>query len=446
MNTDNQEIARLEEALDTLTGLPSCLADPSEEGLHEVLEEVSRRLQDNLPYPHPLYAGQMMKAPHRIARLAYMLALWTNPNNHSHEGGRASTAMEKEAVAALAAMFNWQTHIGHLCSGGTIANLEALWIAAKLRPGTGVLASAAAHYSHRRACELLQLDFHAVATDARGTMDLVNLERHLADGRTGTVVVTLGTTALGALDPLPAILALREQYDFRVHVDAAYGGYFTLVGELPVEARACFDALAQVDSITIDPHKHGLQPYGCGCVLFRDPALAPLYHHQAPYAYFTTDALHLGEISLECSRPGATAVALWATQRLLPLVRGGRFSRDLARSLQAAAALYAHLDTDPRFLTLTQPQLDIVVWAPRGVCASSISARSHALFEATAAAGLHLALVSLPAGLLQEYWREVEFDTPTVTCLRSCLMKPEHADWLERICCILDSVADAATV
>ena len=80
------------------------------------------------------------------------------------------------------------------------------------------------------------------------------------------------------------------------------------------------------------------------------------------------------------------------------------------------------------------------------MCASSISARSHALFEATAAAGLHLALVSLPAGLLQEYWREVEVDTPTVTCLRSCLMKPEHADWLERICCILDSVADAATV
>ena len=69
----------------------------------------------------------------------------------------------------------------------------------------------------------------------------------------------------------------------------------------------------------IDPHKHGLQPYGCGCVLFRDPAVGRFYKHDSPYTYFTSTELHLGEISLECSRAGAAAVALWATQRLLPL-------------------------------------------------------------------------------------------------------------------------------
>src|SRR5262249_17483668 len=86
-----------------------------------------------------------------------------------------------------------------------------------------------------------------------------------------------------------------------------------------------------------DPHKHGLQPYGCGCVLFRDPAVGRLYRHDSPYTYFTSTDLHLGEISLECSRPGAAAAALWATQRLLPLVEEGEFA-PILRPARAAPA------------------------------------------------------------------------------------------------------------
>ena len=156
----------------------------------------------------------------------------------------------------------------------------------------------------------------------------------------GTVVVTLGTTAIGAVDPLDEILALRERYGFRVHVDAAYGGYFRLIPEaLDEPARRAYAAIDQADSIVIDPHKHGLQPYGCGCVLFRDPAVGRFYKHDSPYTYFTSKELHLGEISLECSRAGAAAVALWATQQLLPLTPGGEFARGLARGRAAALEL-----------------------------------------------------------------------------------------------------------
>ena len=95
-------------------------------------------------------------------------------------------------------------------------------------------------------------------------------------------------------------------------------------------ARRAYAAIGEADSIVIDPHKHGLQPYGCGCVLFRDPAVGRFYKHDSPYTYFTSKELHLGEISLECSRAGAAAVALWATQRLLPLKPGGEFARGLA--------------------------------------------------------------------------------------------------------------------
>ena len=105
----------------------------------------------------------------------------------------------------------------------------------------------------------------------------------------------LGTTAAGTVDPLPEILALRERYDFRVHVDAAYGGYFTLADNLGPRASDAFDRIDAADSIVIDPHKHGLQPYGCGCVLFRDPSVGRLYKHDSPYTYFTSDELHLGE-------------------------------------------------------------------------------------------------------------------------------------------------------
>ena len=64
-------------------------------------------MRDNYPYFHPLYAGQMLKPPHPVARLAYALAMWINPNNHALDGGRASSAMEKEAVAGIARMFGW---------------------------------------------------------------------------------------------------------------------------------------------------------------------------------------------------------------------------------------------------------------------------------------------------------------------------------------------------
>src|ERR1700678_4547872 len=88
------------------------------EALAAVMSEVAERMADNYPYFHPLYAGQMLKPPHPVARAAYMLAMGINPNNHALDGGRASSSMEIEAVAALATMFHWSQHLGHLSSGG----------------------------------------------------------------------------------------------------------------------------------------------------------------------------------------------------------------------------------------------------------------------------------------------------------------------------------------
>lgn len=428
-----EALKRLDGAFD---GLPAFDATPESadvERMRAVLFETADRLRDNFPYAHPFYLGQMLKPPHPIARLAYALAQHVNPNNHALDGGRASSRMEKESVAELASMVGWREHLGHLTSGGTIANLEALWIAGRTRPGRTILASRMAHYTHERIAAVLGLPCENVPVDRFGRMDLDALARRLERGGVGTVVVTLGTTAVGAVDRLDLVLDLRKKHDFRVHVDAAYGGYFTLASTLEHDARSAFDALAGVDSIAIDPHKHGLQPYGCGCILFADPSVGVHYKHDSPYTYFSSTELHLGEISLECSRAGAAAVGLWATHRLLPPVRGGEFARGLDAGRSAALDLFRRLEREPRMRTAFAPELDIVVWAPRGSTASLISEHSRVLFEAAARADLHLAVANLPSALLEPWWGDVTFDRETVTVLRSCLMKPAHAAWMDPI-------------
>jgi tyrosine decarboxylase/aspartate 1-decarboxylase len=442
---ERETIRILENALEVLEDgfgdLPAIEQEVDFSKVEEVMLQVARLMQDNYPYFHPYYAGQMLKPPHPVAQAAYMLSMWINPNNHALDGGRASSHFEKEAVTDIAKVFGWDHFLGHLTSGGTMANMEALWISGKLNPGKLVVASEQAHYTHSRISGVLGLKFESIPCDDRFRMDIQSLRERLDRGEVGTVVATIGTTATGSIDPLSDILALREEYGFRLHADAAYGGYFILVDNLESEDRGTYDRLDDVDSIVVDPHKHGLQPYGCGCILYRDPDVGKYYKHDSPYTYFTSPELHLGEISLECSRAGASAVALWATQKLLPLVQGGDFAKGLSQGRQAALALYQKVNADDRFRTILPPSLDILVWAPDGNTTSQISKQTDDLFEAAAAQNLHLAKFKCPASLLQGRWVGVDFDQDTVGCLRSCLMKPEHHDWVDRIWDILDRIA-----
>jgi tyrosine decarboxylase/aspartate 1-decarboxylase len=449
MTLETNSVGLLKEALEVLESgfddLPPFDPPIEPDRLRQVLLEVAEKMKDNFPYPHPFYIGQMMKPPHPIARLAYMLALWINPNNHALDGGRASSAMEKEAVSEIARMFGWRSHLGHLTSGGTMANLEALWVSGKLNPGETIVASQQAHYTHKRICGVLGIPFQEVPCDDRARMKVDGLERILKQGKVGTVVVTVGTTATGSIDPLIQVLELQERYGFRIHADCAYGGYFTLAGNLGPQARAVYDHLGEVDSLVVDPHKHGLQPYGCGCVVFKDPSVGRLYKHESPYTYFTSNELHLGEISLECSRPGSAAVALWATQRMLPLERGGKFAEDLEKCRNAALALFDRLEKDSRFTTAFSPELDIVVWAPNAGSASEVSSLTESIFEKAARLNLHMAKANLPRILFENRRPAILWDTEYVTCLRTCLMKPEHLDWMDQIWTILDRATDMAS-
>ena len=392
----------------------------------------TERLRENYPFFHPSYAGQMLKPPHPAAVVGYLTAMLINPNNHALDGGPVTGQMEKDVVARLAQMFGLRTHLGHLTSSGTIANLEALYVARELHPGRGIAYSAEAHYTHSRMCKVLGIEGTAVATDEAGRIDLGALDALLATGQIGTVVATAGTTGLGAIDPVHEVLAVARRHQVRVHVDAAYGGFFILLAGAGGQAgldEAPWRAIAECDSVVVDPHKHGLQPYGCGAILFRDPDVGRLYLHDSPYTYFTSDELHLGEISLECSRAGAAAAALWLTFELLPPTPDG-LGRVLAAGRRAALD-WAHLITESDRLELyQQPELDIIcyfpVTVPRSLSAiDTASARTLATGMADRTDPVFLSTFRVDRAEFGRRHPAVTADSDATRILRSVLMKPE---------------------
>jgi glutamate/tyrosine decarboxylase-like PLP-dependent enzyme len=403
----------------------------------EVLDELIDRLRDNYPFFHPSYAGQMLKPPHPIASVAYFIAQQINPNNHALDGGPATAKMEVEVVAEMARMFGYDTHLGHLTSSGTIANLEALWVARSIHPDKAIAFSSEAHYTHSRMCEVIGAKAVEIEVDDRGRLDLDDLREKLQSGGVGTVVMTAGTTALGAVDPIDQELELRREFDFRIHVDAAYGGFFRLLADenelLGEGAAAAYRAIAGTESVVVDPHKHGLQPYGCGAVIFRDPAVGRFYKHDSPYTYFTSNELHLGEISLECSRAGAAAAALWATLRCFPLESKAGLGAVLRKTRKAALQWAKLIEESDQLRLVLQPSLDIINFyaVTEGLRVSEISALTHRVFEALmndAERPIYLAKFNAKPQLMVGH-SDLIWDAPMMTVFRSVLMRPEQLEY-----------------
>jgi glutamate/tyrosine decarboxylase-like PLP-dependent enzyme len=419
---------------------PHASLQVSDEAFAAAFADFAARLGDNYPFFHPSYAGQMLKPPHPAAVVGYLTAMLINPNNHALDGGPATAQMEKEAVAQLAAMFGLDTHLGHLTTSGTIANLEALWVARELHPGRAIAYSAEAHYTHARMCGVLGVEGVPVPVDGAGRMDVPALDGVLAGRRVGTVVATAGTTGLGAIDPVHEVLSVARDRGVRVHVDAAYGGFFSVLAGLNTPQglnAAPWRAIPQCDSVVVDPHKHGLQPYGCGAVLFRDPDVGRLYLHDSPYTYFTSGDLHLGEISLECSRAGAAAAALWLTFRLLPPTPDG-LGQVLA-ACRRAALDWARLLSVSGTLELYQPpELDIVSYFPvtRPASLSAVDEASQRLLAggmADPADPVFLSTLRVTADAMARRHPGVTADRDAARILRSVLMKPEAERYVREL-------------
>jgi glutamate/tyrosine decarboxylase-like PLP-dependent enzyme len=288
-------------------------------------------------------------------------------------------------------------------------------------------------------CGVLGIEGTAVPADAAGRMDPGALDEVLARGRIGTVVATAGTTGLGAIDPVHEVLAVARRHGARVHVDAAYGGFFTLLADQPGEVGldpAPWRAIADCDSVVVDPHKHGLQPYGCGAILFKDPEVGRFYLHDSPYTYFTSDELHLGEISLECSRAGAPAAALWLTFQLLPPAPDG-LGQVLAQCRRAAMDWAALISGSGRLELYQPPELDIVCYYPatRDAALSTIDAASVLMLANGMEQNRPVFLSTLrvtSAGMSRRH-PGIKADRDAARILRSVLMKPEARGYVPEL-------------
>jgi len=275
------------------------------------------------------------------------------------------------------------------------------------------------HYCFSKAMDLLGLgrdnlvrvrvgaDFRMDVGDLDSQLDLIAQSgRHVL-----AVVAVVGSTEEGAVDPVDQIVALREdrerrgQSSFWLHADAAYGGYLrtvmvpdriglgdeeteVMVGgarrrialELPV-GTACdaLAALGECDSVTVDPHKLGYVPYPAGLISFRDRAVKPLARQAAPYIDDDSTSLardeesdQIGMFTLEGSKPGAAAAAVWLSHQVIPLDTSG-LGVVVRDSIRNACELYALLEGYPawsgrqpvRAVTLCPPGANVVCYAFR---------------------------------------------------------------------------------
>jgi glutamate/tyrosine decarboxylase-like PLP-dependent enzyme len=444
-----------------------------------VLRRLAADLKDSAPWFSPRYIGHMasdLLIPGVVARF---LALLYNPNNVSLDAGGPMLRAELEVGSQLARMVGYATNLdapirawGHLTSGGTIANVEAIWrlravrllplavaravqalnIAVPTNSAPGhflanatdwklanmstsdalalrrivyeytaqqggstavaelhkavesfrvenqgmadflaetdisapvVVAPYSAHYSWSKAMKLLGLGGkHLIGVDVDDHMRmsptaLRECLSSLAERQTPVIATigVLGTTEFGTFDPINEIVAERAKralngQAFGVHVDAAWGGYLATLFRNPDGSMRprdslrseyryfptspvyeAFAALAETDSITIDPHKLGFIPYPAGAFVARDRRISALLSEAAPYVFdkadatFTLDEVRdedLGRYIIEGSKPGSSAASVYAVHEVFPLHAAG-FGTLLRRTILASEWLHDQL-------------------------------------------------------------------------------------------------------
>jgi glutamate/tyrosine decarboxylase-like PLP-dependent enzyme len=200
-----------------------------------------------------------------------------------------------------------------------------------------------AHYSIPKGASVLGLGDHGIVhtpIDASFRIDVDRLRSLLLRRLERTepvvaVIAVIGTTEHGSVDPLADIADLRDELrshglDFHIHADAAYGGYFASAlresddartppsTALPAHTIKHLGALARADSVTVDPHKSGYVHYPAGGLWYRDWRMPEMVARRAPVVFHAGEYPSVGSYTLEGSRPGSAAAAVWAAHKAVP--------------------------------------------------------------------------------------------------------------------------------
>ncbi|HEX8457695.1 MAG TPA: aminotransferase class I/II-fold pyridoxal phosphate-dependent enzyme [Pyrinomonadaceae bacterium] len=259
--------------------------------LEELFADCRRIFEGSRHSGHPRFFGYVASPATPIGAFADLIASALNQNVPAWRSAPTATHVEHTVIRWLAALIGYGGDArGLLTSGGSMANLNALYVAHRTkargdvsrkglwreaRPAT-VYVSDQAHMSIAKAAGILGLgreQVRVVESDENFRMDVRRLraavERDLRDNfEPCCVVASAGTVNTGAIDPLATVAAVAREYDLWFHVDGAYGA----LAAVDASKRARFAGLDAADSVALDPHKWLYTPVDCGCLLFRDAA------------------------------------------------------------------------------------------------------------------------------------------------------------------------------
>ncbi len=297
--------------------------------------------------------GSMCTAPHPFSASIFSRNLEKNVGDPGLFPG--SIKLETAAVRSLGSLLSLPEASGCIVTGGTEANILALWAARENAKGKGreVLISQEAHFSFDKAARLLDLDLIKLPLTPAYTLDMNEVKKRLSS-RTIALVGIAGTTSLGAVDPLAELSDLAVEQGLYLHVDAALGGFvLPFAGEAGRVAPSFDFSLPGVQSVTIDPHKMGMAVIPAGGILWRNRALSELVKVPVPYLAGGETAL----ATIVGPRSGAAALAVWAL--LEHLGRQG-YRAIVKQAFELTDLLAEGVRNIPGLRLMTQPTINVV--------------------------------------------------------------------------------------
>ena len=213
------------------------------------------------------WAGHMTPAVNELAALGQLVAALHQGNLLSAELYPELTIIEKEIFDFFCPLFG-QQH-GHPTHGGSYGNLDALWQARKKfgEHSNRVYASDQSHYSVFKACDILGLELQLIPTNDSQQIDIAALAFACNELTPMAIVATAGTTSSGQIDDINAVKAIIEHTPCWLHIDAAWGGFLSLINTSPVTEKQ----FGQADSVCFDPHKSLGQPRPSGLLMYQQP-------------------------------------------------------------------------------------------------------------------------------------------------------------------------------
>ncbi len=336
----------------------------------EVLAKLKQAREKDLKYDSGKILCSMCTAPHPTAKLAHEMFSDSNLGDPGLFPG--SRQLEKEAVSALAELLHGKSSVGFIVSGGTEANLMAMY-AARNRASVKdpeVIIPESAHFSFSKVCNLLKLKPISAKLDGSFRVDPSSVE-HLISRNTVAIVANAGSAELGTVDPIDALSKIAVDHGVYLHVDAAFGGFvIPFLKELGYAAPDFDFQLEGVQSVTVDPHKMGMSTIPAGGILFRDRTLLEFIKTETPYLTEEYQYTFVG------TRSGSSAAATWAV--IASLGREG-FKKTVKHCMELTTFLSLGLEA-LGFEVLLRPTMNIVAFRSANAKLLTDNLRQHGWF------------------------------------------------------------------